>query len=105
MGNQKPRWNLYLDDLRNPTEDHYEIARNVEEAKALTLQFGPPVFMSLDHDLGGDETSMQYLHWLAEEYFLEGLDEIPDYQIHSANPVGSKNIESFMSSWRRAAAL
>jgi hypothetical protein len=52
--------------------------------------------MSLDHDLGGDETVMQILHWMSENFYELGP---PAWTIHSANPVGRQNMESFLKSW------
>jgi len=56
--------------------------------------------MSLDHDLGGDDTTMVFLKRLVNEVW-DGKTNPPDYAIHSANPIGSKNIQSFMESWKK----
>lgn len=82
-------------------DDNWITAKSVPEAIRLVQDRGLPVFMSLDHDLGGDETSMQFLHWLANKYYNEGP---PEYQIHSANPVGRMNIGSFLRSWKKSLA-
>lgn len=60
-----------------------------------------PSFISFDHDLGGDDTTMVFLRRLTNEIW-DGTSPPPDYYIHSANPVGSINIHSFMDSWRRS---
>jgi hypothetical protein len=44
---------------------------------------------------------MVFLRRLVNEVW-DGKAAIPDYQIHSANPVGSLNIRSFMDSWKRS---
>lgn len=98
-------WHLFLDDLRMPPEDgkSWSVARSSSEAIAKTNSYGIPAYMSLDHDLGGDDTSMVYLKWLADH--IGDHYEIPKYRIHSANPVGAKNIEAFMDSWKRSRDL
>lgn len=60
-----------------------------------------PSFISFDHDLGGDDTTMVFLRRLTDEEW-DGVSPPPDYTIHSANPVGAQNIRSFMESWRRS---
>jgi hypothetical protein len=102
-------WYLFLDDVRNVDDvypdlnhDWYKVARTTEEAKALVGEFGVPLFMSLDHDLGAEDTSLEFLKWLANERTINWNEDVPDYKVHSANPVGAKNIISFMDSWYSA---
>lgn len=99
---------LFLDDERTiemvdrsvwPEKTHILFATSSEWAKWIVREHGVPVFMSLDHDLGGDDTTMKFLHWLAEDWFYTS---IPEYVVHSANPVGAANIVSFMDSWKRS---
>lgn len=94
-------WKLYLDDVREPEEASYVIARSTEEALGLCKELGFPTFMSLDHDLGGDDTTMVFLNRLVRELWDTSTSP-PDYQVHSSNPVGAKNIVAFMESWRRS---
>ena len=101
-------WKLWLDDqLADPdcpirhVPDGFIGAANVDEAIALVKENGIPEFMDLDHDLADGKDAMTFLHWLADEYWTED-DSIPDFSVHSANPIGKQNIESFMKSWKRA---
>jgi hypothetical protein len=106
-------WNLFLDDMRSSTDYAHAIKNNLQggvvehrtsaEAIEFTKKFGPPAFMFLDHDLGGEDTSMVYLKWLADEYPSDLLP--PEYTIISANPVGAANIDSFMRSWSKSVDL
>lgn len=82
----------------------FEICRTILEAQNIVRERGMPEFISFDHDLGGDDTAIVFLKWLAYEYW-DGKSPIPDYRIHSANPIGQKNIESFMRSWRKSLDL
>lgn len=59
--------------------------------------------MDLDHDLADGKDAMTFLHWLAE-YWNPEEDSIPNFSVHSANPIGKSNIESFMKSWVKAYA-
>jgi hypothetical protein len=106
-------WNLYLDDLRTPPADRdWLVCRSSQEALDRIAELGTPQFISFDHDLGGDDTSMVFLNrWVRIPTYADptrpgwhahGKVTIPDYQIHSANPVGAQNIRSFMESWRRS---
>lgn len=76
------------------------VARSTDEAKHIVENVGWPTHMLLDHDLGGDDTTMVFLRWLA--YEKHDGEIIPDYTIHSANPVGASNINGFMRSWARS---
>lgn len=90
---------LFLDDLRDAPPD-FTVARSTVEALQL-VQTQWPVFMSLDHDLGGDDTTMVFLRRLVNEIW-DGTQPIPEYVVHSANPVGRLNIISFMESWKKS---
>ena len=93
------KWKLYIDDERNPKSEGWYIARSVQSAKNLVTEYGMPSYISFDHDLGGDETSMQFIKWLVDEV-LDGKLSFPEgfeYNVHSANPVGAENIKSLMN--------
>lgn len=105
-------WFLFLDDLRSPEDAGFKdsaahrfvVAKSTMEAVLLVRENGMPKAMSLDHDLGGADTTMVFLRWLAND-FWDGAGPLPEYHIHSANPVGRMNIASFMSSWQRSIDL
>lgn len=93
---------LFIDDLRSPPSEDFIVARSSLDAIEAVKQHGWPTFISFDHDLGGDDTTMVFLRMLVN---LWQGQPIPDYMIHSANPVGSMNIHSFMESWKRSTTL
>ncbi|NDB36219.1 MAG: hypothetical protein EB023_12990 [Flavobacteriia bacterium] len=98
-------WNLYIDDIRFPPRDRdWLVCRSSQEALDRVTAMGMPQFISFDHDLGEDDTTMVFLRRLVNEVW-DGVSLPPDYQIHSANPVGAENIRSFMDSWRRSMSL
>jgi hypothetical protein len=95
---------LYLDDLRSPTtERDWVICRSVEEAKRFCGQYGCPTYISFDHDLGDNvPTGMDFAKWLTECDLDNGGTFIPvdfTYNIHSANPVGEKNIRGLLDNY------
>lgn len=96
--------NLFLDDVRLSPSQNYVPARSSDEAIDIIRILGWPRFMSLDHDLGGDDTAMVFLRRLVDEVW-DGITDPPDYIVHSANPVGTKNIIAFMESWKRSRSL
>lgn len=100
----------------------WEVVRNYTEFCDYIKEYGVPDFISFDHDLADDhyndlfsdenwvkddsdivlkydeyreKTGYECAKWLVD-YCLELKLELPDYIVHSANPVGKKNIESYL---------
>jgi hypothetical protein len=91
---------LFLDDLRDPPGDGWLIARSNAEAKWF-CEGGAPDFVSLDHDLGGDERAVDFVKWLIEQD-LDRKGFIPlhfGYTIHSANPIGTANMRALLDGY------
>jgi hypothetical protein len=88
---------LYLDDIRNPTTNRdWHIARSVSEAIDFINANGMPSYISFDHDLGPypEPTGYDFAKWIVNSC-LDGDISLPedfDFNVHSANPVGSNNI-------------
>lgn len=99
---------LYIDDVRDPDpvvcgiDLPLIIARSSTEAFRLITDLGLPQVFSFDHDLGGEDTTMTFLRRLEHETDLIQDCDCPAYRVHSANPVGTLNIISFMESWRKS---
>lgn len=100
-----------LEDWRYPPtgESDWKIATSTKEAKEIVLQFGIPLFIDFDHDLGLDEfgnedKALHFLQWLSGAY-PTAIDDMIGYNIHSQNPEGAKNIRAFMESWVRSRSL
>jgi hypothetical protein len=91
-------YKLYLDDERSPSKSKgWVIVRNVDHAKAMIRSQGLPFEMSLDHDLGENvPTGYDFVKWLAsQDYDIRNVK----INVHSANPVGSRNIIGFVNNW------
>lgn len=111
-------WYLFIDDERNPMdvfwmdgpaaalyfyEDWY-IARNILEVRELLANFGMPIFISFDHDLGANEPTGYDIAKELVEFDLEPRYNLkfPEdfaYVVHSKNPVGKQNIVSYLDNY------
>lgn len=99
---------LYIDDLRSPaTNKAWVIVRSYGEAIIFIKTYGMPNFISFDHDLGlsTDGTLAKSGYDVAKWIVEAALDDsiaIPEnfhFNVHSANPVGKKNIESLLQNY------
>lgn len=101
---------LWLDDLRNPVRfpelidlsrfDKVVWVKDFAAFKQEVTEHGLPAFVSFDHDLGEAESGYDCAKWLVD-YCMGGETPLPlpGWQVHSANPVGRKNIESLFASY------
>jgi hypothetical protein len=103
---KKMSWQLWLDDqLDDPhcperhTPKGYEGAKCVSDAMDLVLKHGPPSFMDLDFDLGGVETAMTFIRWLAQHMNAPATLP-PEWKVHSRNPYAKEEIGSYLNSWK-----
>jgi hypothetical protein len=96
---------LWLDDLRNPfTEPNWvnfkqpnDIViwvKNYNEFVDYISKNGLPDLISFDHDLGETDelTGYDCSKWLVD-YLIDNKLKLPQIRLHTANPVGAKNIE------------
>ena len=89
---------LYLDDLR-PTPEGFDRVYSYEEFVDYLERKGLPDFISFDHDLGEDLSGYDCAKYLVEYCLVHQLP-LPDYQVHSQNPVGKENIERLLENFR-----
>jgi hypothetical protein len=100
MNNQN--WSLFLDDEREPSSylpHDIVVSRSFQEAVLLVQDFGVPELISFDHDLGSTngvnhKSGKDFLIWLIDEHLDSRIDlgNVKEVIVHSANPVGAKNI-------------
>lgn len=94
-------YKLFIDDERFPPNNDmslWVISRSSDQTKQIIEGFGMPSFISFDHDLGGEDTSMVFLKWL-EGQLIDRILAFPPgfaYYVHSQNPIGAKNITGKM---------
>jgi hypothetical protein len=74
---------LWVDDLREPPDHDWAVARTSAEAVEM-LSTTDYDTLSLDHDLGGEDTTRPVVRWLCDH-----PDRWPvEVQVHTADPVG-----------------
>ena len=87
---------IWVDDLRTPPDDTWVWCKSSSGTIGILLvtkmlKFGNVSLMSLDHDLGGDDTTRPVVLWMCENDFW------PDkVVVHSANPVGREWLEGMI---------
>jgi hypothetical protein len=103
-------------------ENDWEIVTNYDDFVEYIELNGVPNFVSFDHDLG-DTAMDEYFRNVATKGTLDydnikemtGLDcakflveycadenqPLPEYLVHSANPAGKKNIESYLENAKK----
>lgn len=91
---------LWLDDMREAPLDWVRV-HTVEELISM-FDINNTDQISLDHDLGdGLKTGYDFLLWLEAQTFMNKWKKIPEIKVHSANPVGVKNMKSVLDSIER----
>ena len=95
--------------MRNPKTKGWTIVRKYDEFVKHIEQNGLPEEISFDHDLAEIHSELNPQHektgydcakWLCEYCWTNGLP-IPDWNVHSANPVGRDNIVSILTSFKK----
>jgi hypothetical protein len=92
---------IWVDDIRLPPDDgtRWIWAQSSREGihwleEAYDQNDGIEV-MSLDHDLGGDDTSRRIVLWMCENDFWP-----VEVKVHSANPVGVEWLEGMIERYK-----
>lgn len=88
---------LWLDDVR-PAPDGWIWVKNARQA-IMMLQSADIEQISLDHDLGDERSGSGYeVAVFIERNAADGTRKPPQWQIHSANPVGCYRMKAAMES-------
>ena len=90
--------NLWLDDIRIPDKSYIWVKSFKQFKKEIIESF--PDFISFDHDLGSGPTGYDCAKWLLT-YCIEYNKSLPNFKVHSANPVGRHNIEHLLQHNRK----
>ncbi len=103
---------LYLDDIRIPQTEGWDIVRNYDEFVFWIKLNGVPDEVSFDHDLAEidynpstgaqkfkyyEKTGYDAAKWMCDYCWTNGLP-LPEFNCHSANPVGRENILAILNS-------
>jgi hypothetical protein len=95
---------IFLDDIRVPQDDSWVIVKSYLEFVdfIITHKWNLISEISLDHDLGlegeNEKTGYDVAKWLVN-YSLDRNVLLPLIRVHSANPVGAKNIMSLINGY------
>jgi hypothetical protein len=120
---KKEKISLYLDDLRTPTDDSWQVVRNYNQFVSHVRLNGLENYevISLDHDLGeeamnefynnalpnfklnydnilNEKTGYDCAKWLVAESMTTKIP-LPQIYVHSANPIGSGNMMGYINNY------
>lgn len=126
---KKEKINLYLDDIRKPLANHWEVVTNYDEFVSHIRLNGLENYelISLDHDLGeqatnefykntqpnyilnydniiNEKTGLDCAKWLVAESMTKKIP-LPQIYVHSANPIGSANIMGYLNNYLMSCKL
>lgn len=94
---------LWVDDVREPPDETWDWVTTSEAAIAVLRIFHEEIGMwcereaiSLDYDLGGDDTTRSVVLWMIENGF-----KFNNYYVHTANPVGRDWLEGMLDMYLR----
>lgn len=86
---------LWVDDLREPPEGWYWAKTSEHAIEMLILGRNHVEEMSLDHDLGEDDTTRRVVLWMCEN------SQWPEtVGVHTANPVGREWLEGMIARYK-----
>lgn len=109
---------LFLDDIRVPTDcleymlknteiysEDWDVVRNYNDFVEYIVKYGVPDVVSFDHDLADEvnlkeKTGYDCAKWLCE-YCIENSIPVPEFYVHSMNPVGRDNIISVLKTCKK----
>lgn len=92
---------LFLDDERVPIDDDWIIFRDVDSAMSFIKTGNFPKEMSLDHDLGTEKTGYDFIKEFVDFMLDNNITENVELYVHSQNPIGKKNIETYWKSYNQ----
>lgn len=89
---------LFLYDVRE-TPIGFSRVHNYEEFVRYISEKGLPDFISFDHDLGEGKSGYDCAKFLVK-YCMNNQSKLPEFTVHSQNPVGKENIERLLGNFR-----
>lgn len=102
-------YNLWLDDLRDPKEycpfyDDGELiwVRDYDSFVLIIETRGLPKIVSFDHDLGEGKDGKDCANFLVNHCMKFEIPlSLPEYFVHSQNPVGKENILGWLDNYKK----
>ena len=123
------KFKIYLDDIRTPIDSSWLVVRDYESfvKKVLEIEFYNIEIISFDHDLGDsameeywrnvttyntidynnikEKTGLDCAKWLVNYHMDKNLTGFPEINVHSYNPVGTKNIMSYINNFLKVSNI
>ena len=88
---------LFIDDLRDPVDDSWTVARTVQQAIDFIERNRDDLeCISFDHDLGIDQHGNEMTTRRIVIYIIENDLKVGHAVVHSANPVGREWLEGMI---------
>lgn len=103
MNNQETGYNVFVDDERLPKDItwihlprvSWLVVRSYERFVQVIDANGLPDLISFDHDLGVGKSGYDCAKYLENLILAQG--RIPEFYVHSMNPIGRQNILCYMN--------
>lgn len=100
---------IFLDDIRIPLDSDWNIIKTYNDFVTVIekISFNDIEIISLDHDLGdvggmeGEKTGYDAAKWLVDQAISRN-QKLPLIKVHSANPIGAKNIIEYVNNYLRS---
>jgi len=87
--------NIYLDDLRDPHNDEWDVSRSIFDTIVCLLS-GKVDIISLDYDLGDKQpTGYDLVSWMVKRNIWPNEGFI----LHTTNPVGRQNMKELIEKY------
>ncbi len=90
---------VFLDDLKEAPRDYIAL-KNYTEFVTFIEGNQLPTFISFDHDLGEGKSGYDCAKFLVE-YCMDHKVGLPEFAVHSQNPVGKENIQRLLENYRK----
>jgi hypothetical protein len=126
---KKEKISLYLDDVRIPKDNSWQVVKDYTEFVSHIRLNGLENYevITLDHDLGkeamdefynnalpnytlnydniiNEKTGLDCAKWLVAESMIKKIP-LPQIYVHSANPIGSANIMGYVNNYLMSCKL
>lgn len=89
---------LWVDDIR-PAPPWYDFWAKTAEDAISVLEAGYVTHISLDHDLGDNKDGIYIANWIEEQVHNNANFKVPHVQLHTANPVGNRNMKTALENY------
>jgi hypothetical protein len=87
---------IYLDDVRDCPKGWLLYRTAQEVINIISSDCKKITHISFDHDLGTEDTGYDVAKFIEYQAFHGNIRTIPQWKVHSSNPVGRRNIQHAM---------